>query len=200
MTRVQAIERISTAILLLSLAAVACGALQFKEQDRRLQERLKSTLDDPKADSRQLRELIQRGASVDARSKSGRTPLMAAAGAGDYKFCRQLLEHHADVDVKDRSGQTALLIATAHRHPSAAILLIEAGADVSIGDAWGDTPLMWACAYGDVPVVRALLSHGARKDRSNDSGTNARTLAAKAGNREVLQLLETAIQDSTPGP
>jgi ankyrin repeat protein len=50
--------------------------------------------------------LLERGAVVDARAKSGRTPLHAAVGEGNIRVARLLLEHGADVNARDESGGT----------------------------------------------------------------------------------------------
>jgi hypothetical protein len=55
--------------------------------------------------------LLERGAPVEARTDTGATALMVAAGAGVIAVVRVLLEHGAHVTAADHAGATALLLA-----------------------------------------------------------------------------------------
>ena len=60
------------------------------------------------AAGKMVRELIRRGADVNAADVSGRTPLMMAAMHGWADAIRALLEAHANVRAHDRAGHTVL--------------------------------------------------------------------------------------------
>jgi len=55
--------------------------------------------------------LLERGAPVEARTDTGASALMVAAGAGVIAVVRVLLEHGAHVTAADHTGASALLLA-----------------------------------------------------------------------------------------
>jgi ankyrin repeat protein len=65
------------------------------------------------------RLLIAKGADVNARSKSGVTPLMVAATFNNAALAGLLIQSGADVDAKTARGQTALDIAKANQNAAA---------------------------------------------------------------------------------
>ena len=74
-----------------------------------------------------VEELLQQGASVDARGPAGRTPLHEAAAGGYTNVVRSLLERGANPEFKDQHGQDAMaLAATAGHEPATRLLLQEA--------------------------------------------------------------------------
>jgi hypothetical protein len=60
------------------------------------------------AAGKMVRELISRGANVNAPDIHGRTPLMMAAMQGWPDAVRSLLDAHASVNARDRAGHTVL--------------------------------------------------------------------------------------------
>ena len=58
-----------------------------------------------------VRDLIARGADVNARNYKGQTALHCAARAGFVEIVSLLLEHGAEVDLRDRAGHTPLMTA-----------------------------------------------------------------------------------------
>lgn len=92
--------------------------------------------------------------------KGGYTPLMFAAQSGDTESAKLILA--AGADLKDTAADnTNALILAAHAGQSAtAVYLVNAGADPNDGQA-GYTALHVAATAGDLPLVTALLAHGA---------------------------------------
>lgn len=77
--------------------------------------------------------LIERGADVDARSRSetfarANTPLHAAAANKQVEVARLLVERGADVNARDGSGFTPLALAANSRSDLIMLLLLENGA------------------------------------------------------------------------
>lgn len=69
------------------------------------------------------RRLIDGGADVNAKSKSGVTPLMIAASHNNPPLIGILLQSGADPSIKTSAGQTALDIAKANQNKAAALQL-----------------------------------------------------------------------------
>ena len=72
--------------------------------------------------------LLQRGADVNSRSRSGTTPLHTAVLYNHYEIAEQLLDRGADVGAKSASGVTPLELAQAAKYRHIATLLRDRGA------------------------------------------------------------------------
>jgi hypothetical protein len=72
--------------------------------------------------------LVQRGADVNSRTKSGTTPLHTAVLYGRYEIVEYLLDKGSDIDAKSASGATPLSIADAAHFERIAKLLRDRGA------------------------------------------------------------------------
>ena len=133
--------------------------------------------------------LLEAGADVNARTRSGLTPLHLVAQADrDYDGYRKwggsagraaaaaLLDAGADVNARDADGETPLHKAVQQEDDSAVFvvtLLLEAGADVNARTNDGQTPLHQAASLGSVAALAALLEAGAEVDaRTNDGRTS----------------------------
>jgi ankyrin repeat protein len=79
-----------------------------------------------------MRDLLQRGANIDARDRYGQTALMLAAHAGHREVVETLIAHRADLNVTAKFGLSALMLAIVAGHPDVARLLANAGADLSL--------------------------------------------------------------------
>lgn len=73
--------------------------------------------------------LINKGAKLDLRDKSGDTPLMNAAQIGFVEGASILLRVRAAVDVGNNGGETPLIRAVQNRDQPMVRLLLAAGAD-----------------------------------------------------------------------
>ncbi len=73
--------------------------------------------------------LLNEGADPNLATRSGDTPLMAAARAGYHEAAEWLLSARAKVDTANRSGETALILAVQNRHANIVKLLLSVGAD-----------------------------------------------------------------------
>ena len=111
-----------------------------------------------------VRYYLSEGASLNARTENGATPLhTASAHAQDPGIVHVLLEAGAEVHARNRYGSTPLHVAAAHTDsPSVIETLLAAGADVHIRARDGATPLHMAAAHNSNPqVIEALLKAGA---------------------------------------
>jgi uncharacterized protein len=127
-------------------------------------------------------ELLDHGASVDARDRFGARPLSHAARFGHLAMVDLLLARGAPLDARNLAGATALFLAADGNHTQVAQRLIERGADVNIAGRSGVTPVAAAAFKGNDAIVEALLAHGA-DDRVPDQTGKLPIIYAAAGAR-----------------
>ena len=162
------------------------------------------------------RDLIGKGASVNARTEFGETPLHLAQtreiaeflismganiDAKDSEFgmtplfnapkeiFKLLLSKGADVNVRSKKGLTPLAWSAYGEDLDRIKLLISKGADVNAGDDDLKTPLHIASNWNKVEIVRLLISKGAKVDAVDRSGWTPLHWASFEGGPEVVQLL-----------
>ena len=70
-----------------------------------------------------VRQLLVRGAEVDAQDQSGITPLMSAAWFGCVLSVKELLGHQAMTDLRDCQGRTAADVARSRKRADVLALL-----------------------------------------------------------------------------
>jgi ankyrin repeat protein len=122
------------------------------------------------------------------------TPLLTAISKGDTNQVRSLLDGGANVNEGGHDGVTPLIAAVAHERLDAAQLLIEHGADVNLADSNRNTPLMVAADASPeikdpVPLIRLLLTHGAKRGLKDSQGRIAFQRAVRTNNAAAVQLL-----------
>ncbi len=105
--------------------------------------------------------LLSKGALIDQRNISNRTPLMIALQSNAPDVVNVLLQHGANVNATDGLSSTPLMLAAAYSEvPQVNIIkdLITRGAQINIQDNEGMTPLLYAVKTGNTPVVKYLLT------------------------------------------
>lgn len=100
--------------------------------------------------------LIDAGADVNARTRSGRTPLMLAAKHSTADAALLLADNHADLHAKDNDGMSPLGHAVYHQKPDVAANLLARGVNPEDGFCF-----MRACSNRDVKMIALLIAHGA---------------------------------------
>lgn len=161
-----------------------------------------------------IRDLIARGATVNAKDGTGSTALDVAAGKGNTEIIRFLLSHGANPNILDRSGANAVFRAVRAHHLDAARLLVTAGASedvftaAALGDGQrlaallakdpalanatrpaGESPLQFAAIWCRHDSARLLLARGADRNHRDAAGNTAAQIATMRGCLPVASLL-----------
>jgi len=134
-------------------------------------------------------ELLDYGASVDARDRLGARPLSHAAKSGHLEMVDLLLAHGAPIDARNIAGATALYAAADAGHVAVAQRLMERGADVKLTGRSGISPVAAAAYAGSDPIVDALLAHGADERLADDTGKPPIVYAAARARLDVVKRL-----------
>jgi ankyrin repeat protein/Tfp pilus assembly protein PilF len=108
-----------------------------------------------------VRQLLEHGASVNARGEYQRTPLHWAANYSTIEVVALLIEKGANVRAVDGHQYTPLHFAAESGNTEVAKLLIEKGADVNARSEYRGTPLHRAAGQGMVDVSALLIQKGA---------------------------------------
>ena len=143
-----------------------------------------------------VRALIERGAQVTDRSKSGFTALLFAVRQGDLASTRALLAAGANVNDRAPDGNTALTVAINNANLDVASVLVERGADPSLTDKAGFSPLhvivrrrvrrtldapRWRSLDQEtLALMKALLARGADPNSQTPTVKSPRPLAPSA--------------------
>lgn len=134
-------------------------------------------------------ELLDYGASVDARDRLGARPLSHAAKAGHLELVDLLLARGAPIDARNLAGATALYAAAEAGRVLVAERLIERGADVTLTGRNGISPVAAAAYAGSDAIVEALLAHGADERVPDDTGKPPIVYAAARGQLDIVKRL-----------
>ncbi len=121
--------------------------------------------------------LIERGASLDARDKSGDrqqmspgySPVHYAAIYGRTRVLERMLQAGVSPDLRDKNGRTLLMLAAENGHADTVRLLLRAGANPRAVSALGETVL--DCAKrGKNPTVIRLVEAATNSPESVSGG------------------------------
>jgi ankyrin repeat protein len=108
--------------------------------------------------NRQVKALLDAGASVNEQDYRGWTALNRAARSGYKYICLLLLNHNAQVDIKNNSGWTPLMNAAYHGHNEICALLLDCNAQTNTKNNNGWTPLMLAATRRHKSICRLLIN------------------------------------------
>src|ERR1700675_1059511 len=134
-------------------------------------------------------ELLDYGASVDARDRLGARPLSHAARIGDLGMLALLLPHGAPIDARNLAGATALYFAAEGGHTPVAQRLIERGADVKLAGRSRISPVAAAAYAGNNAIVEALLAAGADARAPDETGKPPIVYAAAGAQLDIVKRL-----------
>ena len=134
-------------------------------------------------------DLLDHGASVDARDRFGARPLSHAARFGHLEMVDLLLARGAPIDARNLAGATALYFAAEGGHVPVADRLIGLGADVKLTGRSGISPLAAAAYAGSDRIVEALIAHGADERVADDTGKPPIVYAAARAKLDIVKRL-----------
>jgi uncharacterized protein len=137
-------------------------------------------------------QLLDQGASVDARDRMGARPLSHAARSGHLDMIDLLLARGAPINARDLNGATALYYAAERGHAPVVQRLIERGADIKLTGRSGVSPVAAAAYAGRDSIVGVLLAHGADGNAPDDTGKPPVVYAAASGRLDIIKQLMTA--------
>jgi len=115
----------------------------------------------------EVKVLLETGADVESRNKSGTTALSVAARHGYTDVCALLIGWRANVNATANNGMTALMRAAWYGHTETCALLIENGADMEAKDNENKT----AAEASLVGKTTAFLKLAAYVDSSMGKGS-----------------------------
>jgi len=129
---------------------------------------------------------------MNEKDSQGRTPLMEAIIFKKEEIAKFLIDSGADINEQDSDGWCALHFAAQEFSVAVTKLLIEKKAKIDLRDSNGNTPLFRSLfsSQGRGDIISLLLSAGANKDLSNQSGVSPYDLAKQVTNFNLLQYFE----------
>uniref|UniRef100_A0A182P1J7 Uncharacterized protein n=1 Tax=Anopheles epiroticus TaxID=199890 RepID=A0A182P1J7_9DIPT len=137
-----------------------------------------------------VKELLARGADVQAQDLDNWTALHFAAKAGHVGIVELLLDNGAELEHRDMGGWTALMWGSYKGHTSVVALLLQRGADVQAHGNYHLNPLLWASGRGHTEIVRLLVNTGGAKVNVGDKyGTTPLVWACRKGSAEIVDIL-----------
>jgi ankyrin repeat protein len=134
-------------------------------------------------------ELLDHGASVDARDRFGARPLSHAARFGHLQMVDLLLARDAPINARNLAGATALFFAAEGGHTLIVQRLIERGADVKLAGRSGVSPVAAAAYAGNDAIVEALLARGADERAPDETGKPPIVYAAAGARLDIVKRL-----------
>jgi ankyrin repeat protein len=134
-------------------------------------------------------ELLDGGASVDARDRFGARPLSHAARSGHLEMLELLLARGAPINARNLAGATALYFAAERGHVAIAQRLVERGADLKLTGHSGISPVAAAAYNGSDAIVELLLAHGADDRGADETGKPPIVYAAARAKLDIVKRL-----------
>jgi len=147
---------------------------------------------------KKVKELLNRGANIHARSGSGLQAIHMAS-EGHLPIVKELINRGANVHARDKRGNQPIHLTG--RLPVVKELLNQ-GANINARDNTGRQPIYYAAQKGLLPFVKFLLNKGASANnvlKSNAVGANMKNAIKKyIENRNVTRAL--IINSMAKGP
>jgi ankyrin repeat protein/beta-lactamase regulating signal transducer with metallopeptidase domain len=144
-------------------------------------------------DLEKVKAFIEEGTDIDAKDKSGETPLFSAVRADNSDVAKFLIAKGANVNAKDSSGNTPLHFAPERAKNDVVELLIAKGADINAKSNNGETPLHDAIYFGRRKIAELFIAKGAdvnaKHTHHSISGITPLYIACSRCRKEVAEAL-----------
>ena len=137
----------------------------------------------------EVEQSLANGASPDAASPDGWTPLHAAASDGRVDIVDVLLRRGASTELALPKGGSALYLAAYYGQLKVCRRLVEGGMDPGAPNEYGNTALHVACSGGHVELAKWLLSLKVDKSPMNLSGETPYIWALGSGCKALSSIL-----------
>lgn len=139
-----------------------------------------------------VKQLIEKGASVNGSGMLKRTPLFAAAFCDQPSVIGLLMGAGANLDALDIHGMTPLHAAVTSGSMNAVRVLATSGAKIDRQDFAGRTPLHLAAATNDLVLVEALLKFRPNTRLRDKDGLDPPALAQRNGHPDIAAVVRRA--------
>ena len=112
------------------------GAKEFFDEEKaeELGQELLKECGQKEINFEKVKELINKGANIEAKNHDGRMSLILASSNGCSEVVKLLLEKGADVEAKKNNGYTSLICASEWGYSDVVKVLLEKGADIEARD------------------------------------------------------------------
>ena len=137
--------------------------------------------------------LIINGADINAKNRSGSTPLHWAISRNKESIAKLLIEFGANINSPDNLGNTPLHFAINSKEEMM-LLLIRSGADVNATNKAGSTPIIEALLNNNNTHSKYLLLAGAENIKNN-AGISPSILETLEANNSIKETLTSGQVD-----
>ncbi len=126
---------------------------------------------------------------VNARDRSGYTPLHLATIRENSEMVELLMNNAAKADVQNKLGDTPLHLAVIQRQIDLTEVILKNmdGGSADVPNKDGNTPLHLAASNGDQKLTNLLLEYRAGADLKNKCGETPLDVAMARGNADVAE-------------
>jgi uncharacterized protein len=134
--------------------------------------------------------LLAHGARLnEPDTKTGATPINEAAFMGRTEVIQHLLQLHPDLGIPDKKGYTPLDNSIRMKKEDSALLLLEAEPKERQTPQFFGKTLELAIKKDELPIVEAILRHGAIANDLLPSGSTPLDVAAAEGSSRLVRVL-----------
>ena len=142
--------------------------------------------------------LVENGAKLETKTKSGATPLALAIQLDKYEMARELKNLGSDVNFKMENGLPLLHIIIqeklksnlpVYQHLEILKFLLKNGAEIEARSRNGHTPLLLATSTNQIEMVKVLLHHGANPGAKLNGNETSLHLATRLGLKKIAEVL-----------
>ena len=136
-----------------------------------------------------VRQLLNKGVSIDTLTKNGQTALTLAILHNHLSIVNELLSKGIDKNATNRNGNSALHIAVKTQNKAATKSLLRHKASIDILDHSQNTPLHYAVLSNEYNLTKLLLVNGADANLTNKFGQTPFSMASSKNYPKLKTLL-----------